>query len=212
MSYKQDFLDLAIKDQALKFGDYTLKSGRKSPYFFNAAAFSSGSSLAVLGRCYAQALVASTQPVDMLFGAAYKGIPLVTATAIALSELQNTPVPFGFNRKEAKAHGEGGQLVGPEPSGSLVIVDDLITAGTAIREVIDLLDRNNISQLSVLIGLDRMERGQGQESAIRELEQQYDLRVISIASLDDVMHFAKDVAGEQVQQQIAEYRKTYAAN
>lgn len=212
MNYKQAFLDLAVANNALKFGDFTLKSGRKSPYFFNSAAFSSGSALATLGECYAKALITSRRPVSMLFGAAYKGIPLVTATAIALANERDEAIPFGFNRKEAKDHGEGGQLVGPAPSGNLVIVDDLITAGTAIREVIELIDRSQIDHLTVLIGLDRMEKGRNEQTAIAELESMYSLKVISIATLDDVMEYAAKTVGDAMHSRIAQYREQYAAS
>ena len=181
--YQNEFLSLALERQALRFGAFTLKSGRTSPYFFNAGLFNDGAALARLGRCYAAALVASGLPFDMLFGPAYKGIPLVAASAIALADSEGRNVPWAFNRKEAKDHGDGGTLVGSPLKGRVVIVDDVITAGTAIRESIELIRRAGAEPVGVALALDRQERGQGSESAVQEVERQFGLRCVSILTL-----------------------------
>jgi orotate phosphoribosyltransferase len=181
--YQQDFLALALEHQALRFGEFTLKSGRVSPYFFNAGLFNDGAALARLGRCYAAALVRSGLAFDMLFGPAYKGIPLVSACAIAFAEHAGRSLPWAFNRKEAKAHGEAGMIVGSPLKGRVVIVDDVITAGTAIRESIDLIRAAGAEPVGVVLALDRQERGQGERSAVQEVESQYGLRCVSILSL-----------------------------
>jgi orotate phosphoribosyltransferase len=181
--YQQDFLALALEHQALRFGEFTLKSGRVSPYFFNAGLFNDGAALARLGRCYAAALAHSGLAFDMLFGPAYKGIPLVSACAIAFAEHEGRSLPWAFNRKEAKAHGEAGMIVGSPLRGRVVIVDDVITAGTAIRESIDLIRSAGAEPVGVALALDRQERGQGERSAVQELESQYGLRCVSILSL-----------------------------
>jgi orotate phosphoribosyltransferase len=181
--YQQEFLALALEHQALRFGEFTLKSGRVSPYFFNAGLFNDGAALARLGRCYAAALARSGLAFDMLFGPAYKGIPLVSACAIALAEHEGRSLPWAFNRKEAKAHGEAGMIVGSPLKGRVVIVDDVITAGTAIRESIDLIRAAGAEPVGVALALDRQERGQGEHSAVQEVESQYGLRCVSILSL-----------------------------
>lgn len=176
------FIALALARKALRFGQFTLKSGRESPYFFNAGQFSDGAAAAVLGRCYARALVRSGVAFDMLFGPAYKGIPLATATAIALADVHDRNVPYAFNRKEAKEHGEGGSMVGAL-SGRVVIVDDVIAAGTAKRESIDLIRAAGATPVAVLLALDRQERGLGERSAAQELEAQYGIPCVSILTL-----------------------------
>jgi len=185
--YQDEFLSLALERQALRFGAFTLKSGRTSPYFFNAGLFNDGAALARLGRCYAAALAASGLPFDMLFGPAYKGIPLVAACAIALADSEGRNVPWAFNRKEAKDHGDGGTLVGSPLKGRVVIVDDVITAGTAIRESIDLIRRAGAEPVGVALALDRQERGQGRESAVQEVERQFGLRCVSILTLEGLI-------------------------
>jgi orotate phosphoribosyltransferase len=185
--YQLTFVDLALKRAALRFGRFTLKSGRESPYFFNAACFSDGESLAVLGRCYADAIVAAGVGFDMLFGPAYKGIPLATATAIALHGHHGRSVALAFNRKEAKDHGEGGSLSGAPLRGRVLIVDDVITAGTAARESLELIRAAGAQPAGVLLALDRQERGQGHLSAVQELEQREGLRCVSIVTLDDLI-------------------------
>ena len=185
--YQLTFIDLALKKQALRFGRFTLKSGRESPYFFNAGFFSDGESAALLGRCYADAIIAAGIPFDMLFGPAYKGIPLATATAVALSVHHGRAVPYAFNRKEAKDHGEGGGLVGAPVSGRVLIVDDVITAGTAVRESLDLIRAAGAQPVGVALALDRQERGQGTLSAVQEVEQAFALRCVSIVTLADLI-------------------------
>ena len=181
--YQQDFLTLALEHQALRFGEFTLKSGRVSPYFFNAGRFNDGAALARLGRCYAAALTVSGLAFDMLFGPAYKGIPLVSACAIALAEQQGRSLPWAFNRKEAKAHGEAGLIVGSPLQGRVVIVDDVITAGTAIRESIEIIAAAGAQPVGVALALDRQERGQGALSAVQEVEVHFGLKCVSILTL-----------------------------
>ena len=185
--YQTRFIELALARDALRFGKFTLKSGRESPYFFNAGLFSDGEAAAVLGRCYADALVHSGLQFDMLFGPAYKGIPLVTATAIALAENHRRSVPYVFNRKEAKDHGEGGNVVGTALRGRVVIVDDVITAGTAIRESLDIIRKAGAQPVAVALALDRQERGQGARSAVQELEAEQGLRCVSVVTLDTLI-------------------------
>ncbi len=186
--HKENYLNLAFASKALSFGNFILKSGRTSPYFFNAGKFKSGQTLAELGSAYAQAIVDSKVSFDVLFGPAYKGIPLAAATAIALSTEHGIDIPWTFNRKEAKDHGEGGELVGSSIDGKRVlIIDDVITAGTAIREVLKILDHNNASCAGVCIGLDRKERGLGELSAIEEVEKEFSLPVLSIIDIDDII-------------------------
>jgi orotate phosphoribosyltransferase len=177
------FIDLALARKALCFGQFTLKSGRESPYFFNAGLFSDGEAAALLGRCYAAALIQSGIAFDMLFGPAYKGIPLVTATSIALFERHHKNVPYAFNRKEAKEHGEGGDIVGCPLAGRVVIVDDVIAAGTAKRESIDLIRYAGATPVAVLLALDRQERGRGRRSAAQEVEAEHGIRCVSIVTL-----------------------------
>jgi orotate phosphoribosyltransferase len=185
--YQLRFIDLALARSALRFGRFTLKSGRESPYFFNAGLFNDGESLSVLGQCYAEALHASGLPFDMLFGPASKGIPLVSATAIAYAEQHGRNLPWAFNRKEAKDHGEGGQMVGRALTGKVVIVDDVITAGTAIRESVELIRRAGAEPVAVLLALDRQERGQSERSAVQEVEAEFGLRCISLLTLTDLI-------------------------
>ncbi|HSY06665.1 MAG TPA: orotate phosphoribosyltransferase [Steroidobacteraceae bacterium] len=184
--YQLLFVDLALRRNALRFGRFTLKSGRESPYFFNAGLFNDGESLGVLGRCYAAAIDASGLGFDMLFGPAYKGIALATATAVALCAAHGRNVAFAFNRKESKDHGEGGRIVGAPLSGRVLIVDDVLTAGTAVRESLDLIRQAQAQPAGVALILDRQERGQGQTSAVQELEQQ-GLKCVSIVTLDELI-------------------------
>ncbi len=187
--YQREFLDFAIQLGVLRFGQFTLKSGRVSPYFFNAGLFNSGGALARLGRYYAQAIIEAEIDFNMLFGPAYKGIPLAATTAVALADHHNRNLPWCFNRKEAKDHGEGGNTVGAPLTGRVLIIDDVITAGTAIRESMTLLDTHNAQAAGVVIALDRQERGQGSLSAIQEVEQCYAIPVISIVSLDELLAY-----------------------
>jgi orotate phosphoribosyltransferase len=185
--YQLTFIDLALRCNALRFGRFTLKSGRESPYFFNAGLFSDGESVGALGRCYGAAIVASGLAFDMLFGPAYKGIPLATATAVALASDHGLNVPYTFNRKEAKEHGEGGSLVGAPLKGRVLIVDDVITAGTAVRESLDLIRAAGAQPVGVALALDRQERGHGALSAVQELEQTQALRCVSIVTLANLI-------------------------
>lgn len=208
-AYQKHFIDLALEAQALKFGQFTLKSGRTSPYFFNAGLFQSGQALAALGRHYAQALIDSNAQFDMLFGPAYKGIPLVSTTAVAFSNSHEQDVPFGYNRKEAKAHGEGGSLVGAPLSGRVAIIDDVITAGTAIREVLRLMDNAGAKPAAIVVGLDREEKGQGEYSAIQELQQQTGVPVVSIIKLRHIVEYLQDSDHDEHLQAIQNYRAQY---
>ncbi|QHF00899.1 MULTISPECIES: orotate phosphoribosyltransferase [Pseudomonas syringae group] len=191
-AYQRDFIRFAIDRGVLRFGEFTLKSGRTSPYFFNAGLFNSGSALAQLGRFYAAAVVESGIAFDVLFGPAYKGIPLAAATAVALAEHHDRDLPWCFNRKEAKAHGEGGSLVGAPLAGDVLIIDDVITAGTAIREVMQIIAAQHAKAAGVLIALNRQERGNGELSAIQEVERDFGIPVVSIVSLNQVLEFLAD--------------------
>jgi len=188
--YQREFIELTLAREVLRFGDFTLKSGRSSPYFFNMGRIDSGAALARLGRAYAAAAVRSGVPFDMLFGPAYKGIALAAATAIALADTQDRDVPWAYNRKEAKDHGEGGTLVGAPLRGRVLIVDDVMTAGTAVRESLELIRAQGAEPAGVLIALDRQERGQGERSAAQEVAAQFGIPVIAIATLADVLTYA----------------------
>lgn len=190
--YQRQFIEFALSKQVLKFGEFTLKSGRKSPYFFNAGLFNTGRDLALLGRFYAEALVDSGIEFDLLFGPAYKGIPIATTTAVALAEHHDLDLPYCFNRKEAKDHGEGGNLVGSALQGRVMLVDDVITAGTAIRESMEIIQANGATLAGVLISLDRQERGRGEISAIQEVERDYNCKVISIITLKDLIAYLEE--------------------
>ena len=209
-TYKVEFIENAIANGALKFGQFELKSGRTSPHFFNAGEFYKGSALAALGKCYATAIVESGIEFDVLFGPAYKGITLAAATSIALSEHHGIDVPYCFNRKEAKAHGEGGTLVGAPLEGKVLIIDDVITAGTAIREVMSILEQAGAVAAGVLIGLDRKERGKTDQSAIQEVEKQFGIPVASIIDIDDILHYLKAKPDHNnLVEQIDKYRQQY---
>ncbi len=186
---KKRFIELAIKYQVLRFGEFTLKSGRVSPYFFNAGLFNSGYALAELGSCYAQAILDNDIDYDVLFGPAYKGIPLVSAIAYALSVNHDIDKAYAFNRKEVKSHGEGGSIVGAKLSGNVLIVDDVITAGTAIREAVDIIQAEGASTSAVLIALDRQEKGKGDLSAIQEVNRDYGIDVFSIITMADLIDY-----------------------
>ncbi len=213
-AYQKQFIELAIEHQVLKFGEFTLKSGRISPYFFNAGLFFSGKALSQLGHCYSevilQAITEGTLAVDVLFGPAYKGIPLVSATAVAMAQ-QSVDMPYAYNRKEKKNHGEGGVIVGASVRDKKVlIIDDVITAGTAIREVIGLLQAEGATPAGVLIGLDRMEKGSGELSAIQELSAEYAIPVLSIISLSDIVHFLDKAEGDSALfQRVMDYKEQY---
>lgn len=191
-AWQRQFIEFAINKQVLKFGEFTLKSGRKSPYFFNAGLFNTGRDLALLGRFYAQALVDSGIDFDLVFGPAYKGIPIATTTVVALADHHDRDVPYCFNRKEAKAHGEGGTLVGSALQGNIMLVDDVITAGTAIRESMEIIAAHQAKLAGVLISLDRQERGNGAISAIQEVERDYGCKVISIITLNELVAYLEE--------------------
>ncbi len=207
---KKRFIELAIRYQVLRFGEFTLKSGRISPYFFNAGLFNSGYALAELGSCYAQTIIDNDIDYDVLFGPAYKGIPLVSAIAYALSVNHGIDKPYAFNRKEAKDHGEGGLIVGAELSGKVLIVDDVITAGTAIREAVDIIQAAGASTSAVLIALDRQEKGKSELSAIQEVHRDYDIDVFSIITMADLIDYlATDDAFTQHLAAMKAYRSEY---
>lgn len=209
-AYQQAFLDFAIGQGVLRFGEFTLKSGRVSPYFFNAGLFQTGSALSQLGKFYAQAIVDSGLAFDMLFGPAYKGIPLAAATAIALYEHHGKDYPYAFNRKEAKAHGEGGTIVGAKLQGRVLVVDDVMTAGTAIRESADIVAGQGATLAGVAISLDRQERGTGSQSAVQEVEALYGINVISIVGLHDVIsHVGSHLHDTELLAKVQAYRTQY---
>lgn len=209
-AYKKQFLDLALELGVLRFGEFTLKSGRKSPYFFNAGLFCNGQALDGLGRYYAQAIVDSGQEFDMLFGPAYKGISLAALTAAALYREHGVNVGYAYNRKEAKAHGEGGNLVGAPLKGRVLIVDDVITAGTAIRESVEIIRENGAIAAGVAIALDRQERGQGELSAVQEAEADLGLSVTRIVGLSDLVgYLEQDPSRAQDLQRVSAYRASY---
>ncbi|MCW8902742.1 orotate phosphoribosyltransferase [Sedimenticola sp.] len=209
-SYQRDFLDFALDVGVLRFGEFTLKSGRISPYFFNAGLFNSGASLARLGKFYAQAIVNSGIRFDVLYGPAYKGIPLAAVTAAALYDHHNIDIPYAFNRKEAKDHGEGGSIVGHPLEGRIMIIDDVITAGTAIRESMDIINAQGATPAGVVIALDRQERGTGECSAIQEVEKDYRMPVAAIVRLEHLVEYlAEKPDAEGSLQQIRAYRDQY---
>ena len=209
--YKRGFIEFALDHDVLRFGEFDLKSGRSSPYFFNAGEFKTGAALARLGSYYAEVLVASGLAVDCLFGPAYKGIPLVAATSIAMATQHEIDMPYLFNRKEAKSHGEGGTLVGAVLEGNVVIVDDVITAGTAIREVMSFFEESKIATASaVIVAIDRQERGKGDLSAIQEVERDYGVRVLSVVTLGDIVQYLEGKSGYQEElKAISSYHSEY---
>lgn len=209
-AYQQAFLDFAISQGVLKFGEFTLKSGRISPYFFNAGLFQTGSALSQLGKFYAQAIVESGVQFDMLFGPAYKGIPLAAATAIALYEQYGRDYPYAFNRKEAKDHGEGGTIVGAALTGRVLVIDDVMTAGTAIREAASIVANQGAELAGVAIALDRQERGTGEQSAVQEVQSHYGVPVINIVSLQEIsMHIQQSTTDTALLARIQAYRQQY---
>jgi orotate phosphoribosyltransferase len=210
--YKSRFFELALSKGNLRFGRFTLKSGRISPYFFNAGGFDDGASLAGLAHCFADAIVESGIEFDMLFGPAYKGIPLAAATALALYTHHQRNVPFAFNRKEAKDHGEGGSIVGAALSGRVLIIDDVISAGTSVRESVGIIRAAGAQPAGIAIALDRQERGSGRRSAAQEVNAEYGIPCIAIAGLDDLIHYLAAGPGVQVDMQaIQEYREHYGS-
>ena len=208
-AYRQDFIRFAIEQKVLRFGEFQTKAGRLSPYFFNSGLFQDGSALKHLTQFYAQAILAAELPFDMLYGPAYKGIPLAAGTAIALAE-QGHNVPYCFNRKEAKDHGEGGMTVGASLQGRVLIIDDVISAGTSVRESIELIRAAGATPCGVVIALDRMERGQGELSAVQEVRRDYGIPVVAIAALDDLLGYLQDQAEMTAHlQAVKNYRERY---
>jgi orotate phosphoribosyltransferase len=207
--YQKDFVDFTLETGVLKFGEFTLKSGRISPYFFNAGLFNKGSHLSELGKFYAQAIEASALKFDVLFGPAYKGIPLAAAASIALNDSFNHNVPYSFNRKEVKDHGEGGSIVGHPLEGDILIIDDVITAGTAIREAQDIIQNCGANAKGVIVALDRQEKGKGELSAIQEVEQIFGITVLSIINLSHIIDYLKTSDDSKILSKIENYRSLY---
>lgn len=207
--YQKQFIELALQYEVLRFGEFKLKSGRNSPYFFNAGLFNSGRALAEMGRCYAQAIVDSGIEYDMLFGPAYKGIPLVAVTAMALQIDHGLDLPYAFNRKEAKDHGEGGSMVGAPLQGRVLILDDVITAGTAIREAIGMIKASQATPVAVMIALDRQEKGQGERSAVQELQQDEGLQVLNIIGMDNLIQYLSEQGEQTMLDAMQSYRADY---
>ena len=209
-AFKQEFLELSLELEILRFGEFTLKSGRVSPYFFNAGLFNTGYAAAKLGRYYSAAIADSEIEFDMLFGPAYKGIPLATLSAAALAEHHDTDVPYAFNRKEAKAHGEGGSIVGAPLNGKVLIIDDVVTAGTAVREAVSMITGAGADVAGLVISLDRQEIGRDSRSAVQEIEQTFGFPVISILMLEDLVDMLEESTeyGEFLAP-VLEYRRKY---
>ena len=207
--YQREFLDFALDVGVLRFGEFTLKSGRISPYFFNAGLFNTGASLARLGRYYAQAIVDAGIEFDVLYGPAYKGIPLAAATAAALYDHHGIDIPYAFNRKEAKDHGEGGIIVGHALEGRILIIDDVISAGTSVRESVEIIQAEGATPAGVVIALDRQERGQGERSAIQEVESDYGMPVSAIVRLEHLIAYLDEKGDADSLQRIRAYRETY---
>jgi len=209
MNTANKFIQLALKKQVLKFGEFTLKSGRVSPYFFNAGLFDDGESLSLLGEYFAQSLEKDGIEFDMLYGPAYKGIPIATAISVAFYKLFQRNIPVAFNRKEVKDHGEGGVLIGAPLKGKVLIVDDVVSAGTSVRESIDIIQNNGATVAGISVALDRQEKGQGELSAIGELQQQYGLNTVSIAGLNDLIVFLAD--DEEKLEKVQNYKDQYGS-
>ena len=211
--YKREFIEFALRCGVLRFGEFVLKSGRTSPYFFNTARFATGGALARLGRLYAESIVASDIGFDMVFGPAYKGVPLACSVAVALAEHHGRDLPYAFNRKEAKDHGEGGVIVGAEPGGRVLLVDDVISAGTAVRESKRILESAGATCVAAAICVDRQERGQGPGSAVQEVEAELGIRVVSIVCLDDLVAFLEERTGYEAElERVRAYRAEYGVS
>lgn len=210
--FQQDFLEFVIANDILRFGEFTLKSGRVSPYFFNAGLFNTGSKLAFLANCYAAAIAGLDTEYDVLFGPAYKGIPLAATTALALSTQHGIDKPYCFNRKEAKAHGEGGSIVGAPLQGRVLIIDDVITAGTAVREAVEIIHEAGAELASIAVAMDRQEKGTGSTSAIQEIEQAYNIKVVHIISLQNIIDFLQQADNSALSEHlpaVEKYREQY---
>ena len=212
MDFRQEFIEFAIAQNVLRFGEFKTKAGRLSPYFFNAGLFNDGAALDRLSQFYAKAILASQTPVDLLFGPAYKGIPLVSVTALALSQAGRN-MPFAFNRKEIKDHGEGGNIIGAPLAGKVLIIDDVISAGTSVRESVEIIRAAGATPCGVVIALDRMERGTGELSAVQEVERDYGIPVVAVATLDDLMTYLHNRADfKQYETAVANYRQKYGVS
>ena len=210
--YQKAFIDFVVQHQILRFGEFTLKSGRVSPYFFNAGLFNTGEKLGFLARCYAAAIASSELDYDVLFGPAYKGIPLAAATVLALASEHQIDKPYCFNRKEAKTHGEGGSIVGAELKGKVLIIDDVITAGTAVREAVEIIQQNGAQLAGIAVAMDRQERGTGSASAIQEIERSYGIRVTSIITLQHIIDYLDQSDSDELGQYldaVRAYREEY---
>ena len=211
-NYKQDFIEFALECDVLRFGEFTLKSGRISPYFFNTGLFNTGEKLRKLGQFYAYALADSGIECDILYGPAYKGIPLVCAVSIGLSEVSGRDIPYVFNRKEVKDHGEGGLLVGSDLKGKAIIVDDVISAGTSVRESVDIINHSGATTAGVLISLNRQEKGLGDTSAINDIQKNYGFKVASIICLKDIIGYLEKTGNEKHLSAILKYREQYGTD
>ncbi len=209
LDYQKEFIAYALECGVLKFGEFQLKSGRTSPYFFNTGLFNTGAQLGKLGQFYAQALIQSDLKVDILYGPAYKGIPLVSATSIAYAQITGNDIPFAFNRKEAKDHGEGGNLVGTPLQGNVIILDDVITAGTSVRESVEIINAANATTAGVLIALDRQEKGLNECSAIQEVKDRFNMPVIAIITLENIIDYLKAEANSDQLNAIKAYQSLY---
>ena len=211
-SHQKEFIEMILAKQVLRFGDFTLKSGRTSPYFFNAGLINDGISLARLGAAYAQAIVDSGVAFDMLFGPAYKGIPLATATAVAFADRHRRNVPLAYNRKEAKAHGEGGSLIGAPLEGAVLIVDDVVTAGTAVRESVNLIKAAGAKPAGVVLALDRQERGLGPHSAVQEIQMTFGIPVIRLITLDHLIEYLEAGGDSDELASLRNHRRTFGVD
>jgi orotate phosphoribosyltransferase len=211
-SHQKEFIEMILAKQVLRFGDFTLKSGRTSPYFFNAGLINDGGALARLGACYAEAILAAGTAFDMLFGPAYKGIPLATATAVAFADHHRRNVPLAYNRKEVKAHGEGGMLVGSPLDGRVLIVDDVLTAGTAVRESVNLIKSAGAKPAGVVLALDRQERGLGAQSAVQEIQASFGIPVIRIITLDHLIEYMEAGGDSDELESLRNHRRTWCVD
>jgi orotate phosphoribosyltransferase len=211
-SHQKEFIEMILAKQVLRFGDFTLKSGRTSPYFFNAGLINDGGSLARLGHCYAEAIIEAGTAFDMIFGPAYKGIPLATATAVAFAERHRRNVPIAYNRKEVKAHGEGGMLVGSPLDGRVLIIDDVLTAGTAVRESVNLIKAAGAKPAGVVLALDRQERGLGAQSAVQEIQATFGIPVIRIITLDHLIEYMEAGEDSEELQSLRNHRRTWGVD